>query len=123
MAKILLIDDDTLLTRMYQRKLAEDGYEVRTAPDGLEGLEAIRQEKPDLILLDILMPRMNGYETLKRIKENKEWAKIPVLMLTSLDDKPEERKKLKEFGVEEYLIKSALSLPQLSEKVNQYLKP
>lgn len=121
MAKILLIDDDALLVRMYQKKLTDDGYEVSTAPNGLEGLELLRKEKPDLILLDILMPKMNGYETLKRIKEEKNWEKIPVLMLTSLDDNPKDREKLKEFGVKDYIVKSEITLPQLSEKIKEYL--
>ncbi len=119
--KILIIDDDPLIVRMYERKLKADGYEVHLAFNGEEGLKKAKEVKPDLILLDILMPKLNGYETLKQIKADHKIAKIPIFVLTSLGDRPEDIKKFKEFGVNDYLVKSEISLQDLSNKIAKIL--
>lgn len=80
MAKILVVDDETVFVKIAQAKLEAKGYEVITAHDGEEGLDKAKKENPDLILLDILMPRMNGYAMLSEIRKNKYTKNIPVIM-------------------------------------------
>jgi DNA-binding response OmpR family regulator len=114
---ILVVDDDPLISRMYEHKLTADGYDVDTAPDGKIALEKISSKKPDLILLDVMMPKLNGVETLKEIKADKKFSKIPVIFLTNLTDNAEDVKNAKELGALDYLVKADTSLKQLSERV------
>lgn len=109
MTAILLCEDDALLARLYEKKFKQDGYAVRVCGDGEKGLAAIRDRKPDLILLDIMMPNMNGLEMLKVMKASPETKNIPVIMLTNLSSKAEVEKSL-ELGAVAYLVK-AESLP------------
>jgi len=92
--RILVVDDNHSIVRLIEALLQKDGFEVLTAFDGLEGLQKAREEKPDLIILDIVMPRMDGYEVSRLLQGDPDMAAIPVLMLTvkgqiddpSLDD-------------------------------------
>src|SRR3989344_6028291 len=90
MAKILLTEDDPLMVRMYQRKLVNDGYEVDIASNGEEGLVKIRSFRPDLVLLDIMMPKLNGLQVLERMKADPTISKIPVVILTNLGGSEED---------------------------------
>lgn len=83
MAKILAVDDERHIVRLVQVNLEKAGYEVVTAFDGVECLEKVAAEKPDLIILDVMMPRKDGFETLKELMANKETENIPVIMLTA----------------------------------------
>jgi DNA-binding response OmpR family regulator len=80
---ILVVDDDPKIVRVVEINLTQEGYRVRTAADGEEALAAVAQERPDLVLLDVMMPRMDGFETLKRLKADPASADIPVVMLTA----------------------------------------
>lgn len=119
---ILLVDDDPLVIRMYQNKLTKDGYEVKTASNGEEGLISIMKEKPDLILLDVMMPKMNGVETLKRLKADSKTKNIPVIVLTNLGDNPEDVDAAKELGALDYLVKANITLKTLSERVKEAIE-
>jgi two-component system alkaline phosphatase synthesis response regulator PhoP/two-component system response regulator VicR len=81
--KILAVDDERHIVRLIQVNLERAGYEVSTAYDGLEALRAIEEDRPDLIVLDVMMPQLDGFETLKRLKANPNTADIPVIMLTA----------------------------------------
>ena len=85
--KILLIDDDPDFVEAVRVIIASGGYDVRVAYDGAEGLEAVAQEKPDLIILDLMMPVMNGHEACAKLKANPETAKIPIILLTAVADR------------------------------------
>lgn len=85
--KILLIDDDPDFVEAVRVIIASGGYDVRVAYDGAEGLEAVAQEKPDLIILDVMMPVMNGHEACSRLKADPETAKIPIILLTAVADR------------------------------------
>ena len=85
--KILLIDDDPDFVEAVRVIIASGGYDVRVAYDGAEGLEAVTQEKPDLIILDVMMPVMNGHEACAKLKANPETAKIPIILLTAVADR------------------------------------
>ena len=116
---VLLVDDDPLIIRMYQNKLSNDGYKVNIATNGEEALIEIRKEKPDLILLDVMMPKMNGVETLKELKKDPGTQTIPVIILTNLGDKQEDVEGAKKLGALDYLVKSDISLKALSQRVKQ----
>lgn len=81
-ARILVVDDDRSLVQVIERLLEKAGFEVLTAFNGLKGLQKARGEKPDLIIMDIIVPKMDGYETYRRLKSNLDTVAIPVLMLT-----------------------------------------
>jgi CheY-like chemotaxis protein len=83
-AKILVVDDDVLSLELMKAMLVPNGYEIITADDGSKAVAIIIEKKPDLILLDIMMPGLDGYSTLAKIKENKTISKIPVVMLTAM---------------------------------------
>lgn len=119
---ILLVDDDPLVVRMYQNKLTKDGYMVNTASNGEEALIQVMKEKPDLILLDIMMPKMNGVETLKRLKAEEKTEMIPVIILTNLGDNPDDIEAAKNLGALDYLVKANITLKQLSERVKKAIE-
>jgi two-component system chemotaxis response regulator CheY len=102
----LLVEDDELLLKAYTRKLEMAQYEVETAVDGIDGLEKAKQLKPDLILIDILMPRLNGIEVLKRIKADPELKAIPVIALTNVTSSETTEECLRA-GCVSYIIKSS----------------
>jgi len=119
---ILLVEDDPLISRMYERGFINKGAKVILASNGAEGLLKLQAEHIDLITLDLMMPKMNGYETLKAIKADSKTKDIPVIVLTNLHDKPEDIEKVKELGIQEYFVKSETSMEKLIEKINNYLK-
>jgi len=116
---VLLVDDDPLIIRMYQKKLEQDGYTVDIATNGEEALIQVMKQKPDVILLDVMMPKMNGVQTLKKLKEQGETAAIPVIILTNLGDKEEDVENAKDLGALDYLVKSEIELKELSLRVKQ----
>lgn len=121
MAKLLLIDDDPLLVRMYQKKLENDGYEVGVAGDGQEGLEKAVSLGPDLILLDIMMPKMNGYEVLEKLKSQPSTKDIPVVCLTNMGSSAEDSDKAMEKGAVAYLVKAENRPAEVVTKVKEIL--
>ena len=121
MAKILLVDDDALLVRMYQTKLKADGYEVETASDGNEGFNKTKVFKPDLILLDVMMPKVNGFEMLQKLKENLYTKKIPVILLTNVGGSEADIEKGLSLGAVAYLIKANFLPKEIVQKVKEIL--
>lgn len=114
--KILIVEDDNFVAEVYLAKLSEMGYETVLAQNGEEGLAELKKGKIDLILLDILMPIMNGIEMLEEVKKNEEWKTIPVILLTNIGEK-ESIQKVREMGVKNYLIKSHFTPAEVIEKV------
>jgi len=107
-AKILLVEDDAILVEMYQAKFELEGHDVRIATNGEECLKVLQEYKPELILLDILMPKLNGFHVLKEIKKQPELRTIPVILLTNLGQAEVDMNQelAKALGVSDYLIKS-----------------
>jgi len=116
-AKILLVEDDMMVVKMYSTKLTMEGFTLTSAGNGVEGLAALKKEQPDIVLLDIMMPKMNGLEMLKIVRADDKFKDIPVVMLTNLGDREEDVEKCKELGAQDYWIKANLSLNELSEKI------
>ncbi len=105
-----------------QNKLTKDGYIVNTATNGEEALIQIMKQKPNLILLDVMMPKMNGVETLKRLKAEEKTEMIPVIILTNLGDNPEDVNAAKKLRALDYLVKANITLKHLSERVKKAIE-
>jgi DNA-binding response OmpR family regulator len=122
MAKtILIVEDDKFLRELIGEKLESEGYEISTAVDGEKGIEKIKNEKPDLILLDLILPGIDGFEILSRIKKDSEMAKIPVVILSNLGQKEEVERGLK-MGAVDYLIKAHFTPREIVDKVEKAFK-
>ncbi|XOB40606.1 MAG: response regulator [Candidatus Nealsonbacteria bacterium] len=119
--KILIIEDEKILSEMYKDKFTKVGFEVISAFDSEEGLKLTKKEKPDLIILDILLPRENGVVFLNWLKADPEISSIPVIVFSNYDD-PETRKRASKLGIKDYLIKADYTPKAIVEKVKSYLK-
>jgi len=119
--KILIVEDDQTIGNMYKTGLTNYGYDVVLADDGEKGVSLAKSEKPDIILLDIIMPRVDGFAALSSLKEDPKTKHIPVLMLTNLGQ-DEDKERGKELGAIDYIVKADLTPMQVSEKIKQYLK-
>lgn len=119
--KVVLVEDDGLILRMYEKKLVLDGYQLFTATNGKDGLEIIKREKPALVLCDVMMPQMNGFELLKSVKADPEVSNIPFIMLSNLSDQTEAEKAV-EAGAVTYLVKSNIVPADVIAKVKEVLK-
>ncbi len=117
--KILVIEDEKTLMHLISSKLEKDGYQVIRAFDGEEGFKKIKSDKPDLVLLDIIMPKMNGYEVLEKIKA--EGLQVPVIIISN-SGQPVEIEKTKEMGAVDYLIKTQFEPAEVLQKVKNYLE-
>ena len=120
MEKILLIEDEELIIRLLSRKLAAVGYEVSLAMDGREGLEKIKQIVPDLILLDIVMPRMGGFEVMAEMKKDGKIANVPVIIISN-SGQPLELEKAKDLGAVDWLVKTEFDPNEVVEKIQKYI--
>jgi len=119
--KILLIEDDNFLVEMYTTKFELEGFEVASAEDGQKGLEMVKREKPDIILLDILMPKMDGFAVLDALKKDNATSGIPVILLTNLGQKDDVKKGF-EKGAVGYLIKAHFMPSEVVDKIKKILK-
>jgi len=118
--KILIVEDDNFVAEVYSTKLLEMGHEVLIAQNGEEGLAQVGLNKPDLILLDIIMPVMGGIEMLEELKKNDGWKNIPIILLTNVGEK-ESIQRVRDLGVEDYLIKSHFTPAEVIEKIETVL--
>ncbi len=120
MKKILFIEDEQTLQKTISRYLEQEGYQVNNALDGEIGLEIAKKEKPDLILLDIILPKKNGFEVLKELKEDETTKNIPVIILTNLEGDADVEKALS-LGANTYLVKANYRLEEISNKIKETL--
>ena len=119
--KIILVEDDKFLSEMYVVKLTESGFEVDVAADGEEGLNKIKEQKPDLVLLDIVLPKMDGFEVLRNIKNEPGLKNVSVIALTNLGQKEEVEKGLK-LGADDYIIKAHFTPTEVVAKARKVLE-
>jgi DNA-binding response OmpR family regulator len=117
--KILLIEDDPFISEMYALKFKQE-YDFDVANDGAMGLQKLAENKPDLVLLDIIMPKMDGFEVLQKMKTDPNLASIPVVLLTNLGRKEDEKKGL-QMGAIDYIVKAHFTPSEVVEKVKQIL--
>lgn len=118
--KIVIIEDDVFLVKAYQIKFEREGFNVFIAMDGDEGLKIVKKEKPALIVLDLMLPKMNGFEFLKKIKSDESMKDIPVIALSNLGQRLDQEKALS-LGAAEYFIKTEHTLEEIVEKISKYL--
>lgn len=119
--KILVVEDDAMISSMYKTKFESDGFDVLTADNGAVGLEIAKKEKPDLIMLDVILPQLDGFSVLEEIKKDETTKNIPVVMLTNLGT-DEDKEKGQKLGAVDYLVKASLTPGQISEKIKSYIK-
>lgn len=122
MKTILIIDDESALQKTFGDVLTEEGYETISALDGGTGLRLAKTKKPDLILLDLILPKMHGFDVLAQLKQDSETKNIPVVVLTNLGKKDDVNKAI-ELGATTYLVKAQYSLEEIIEKVRKVLSP
>ncbi len=120
--RILLAEDDRFLRKAAEARLRQHGFTVLTAADGEEALRLARTERPDLILLDLIMPKIQGFEILKTLKQDPETASIPIVVLSNLGQ-DQDVKRATELGAVAYFIKAHLSLRELVDKVQEFVRP
>lgn len=117
---IMIVEDDSFVMDIFKTKLLQEGFLVVEAINGIEALKKLKNVKPDLMLLDIIMPYVSGLEVLKKMKENEDTKNIPVILLTNLSQKEEVDKGM-ELGARDYLIKSHFTPSEVLEKIKNYL--
>ena len=121
MATVLVVEDDALLSKLYTTLLTNHGHKVVVANDGVAGLKMATEEKPNLIMLDIMMPKMNGLQVLDELKKNVATSNIPVVVLTGLSKVNEEKDVLAR-GASKYLDKAAYDPKVVAEMIDQLVK-
>lgn len=119
--RLLLIEDEEFISFLYKRQFEIAGYEVETAKDSLSGLSSIQKNHFDLVLLDIMLPGLNGIDVLKAAKASEATKNTPIIMLTNLTQ-DDVMKKAKDLGAEDYWIKSEYSPQEIVGKIQGFLK-
>lgn len=121
MRKILFVEDEPTLQKAVGEILGQEGFETLSALDGEKGLELVKKEKPDLVLLDLILPKKDGFEVLKEMKKDKDLEDIPVIVLTNLEGMGDVEKALN-LGATTYLVKANYELEDIVTKIKQTLK-
>ena len=118
--KILLVEDDTALAAVYKSRLELEGFEIREVNNGEDALSAAIEFKPDLILLDAMMPKISGFDVLDILRNTPDTANIRVIMLTALSQ-PKDKERAEALGVDDYLVKSQVVIGDVVERVKYHL--
>lgn len=119
--KILIIEDDRVLVSALKYEMEECGFNVTTYLEGQGALEKAVSEKPDLVLLDLVLPGVHGFEILKKLKEEEKTKNIPVIVVTNLGEESDRRKSLS-LGALDYFVKASVDLSELSKKIKKIFK-
>lgn len=118
--KILIVEDDRYISKMYQLKLSLEGYEVQVAENGKQGVDKVKEMMPNIILLDILMPELDGFEVLKIVKSDEATKDIPVLIMSNLGQEDHIQKGM-QMGAVGYIVKSQFTPSKVVEKIKETL--
>jgi len=119
--QILIIEDDDFFRELIKKKLVSEGYEVSEAVDGEKGIEAMKEKNPNLVILDLLLPSIDGFEVLVKVKADSAISQIPVIVLSNLGQQEDIERGLR-LGAADFLIKSQFDIDQIMEKVKGILK-
>jgi DNA-binding response OmpR family regulator len=117
---ILIVEDDKFLRELMNQKLLREGFETEEAVDGEQGIQKIKEVKPDLVLLDLILPGIDGFEVLSKIKEDPTLAEIPIIVLSNLGQKDDIERGL-QLGAKDYLIKAHFTPGEVIEKIKNIL--
>lgn len=120
MATILIVDDEPILRQLFQKVIEHDGHTVMTASNGREALQVMREQVPDLIMLDMQMPAMDGTTFLRLIRRHQDWANVPVVIMSAMAHKTDIQN-VGALGVRDYVLKAGFSLPVLRKRISKYL--
>lgn len=118
--KILLVEDDDSLASVYQTRLEAEGFIIKRVPNGEEALAAALEFRPDLILLDVMMPKVSGFDVLDILRNTPETANLKIIMLTALSQESD-KEKARNLGVDDYLVKSQVVISDVVQKVKERL--
>jgi DNA-binding response OmpR family regulator len=118
--KVLLVEDDNYLADVYRTRLIAEGFDVNRVADGEQALATALKYRPDIILLDIMMPQVGGFDVLDILRNTPETAKTKIIMVTALGQ-PADQKRAKELGADDYLIKSQVLISDVVDKIKQHL--
>lgn len=121
MKKIIIIEDEEVLLNLLERRLTQEGYDVDIAKNGQEGLVKIKKNQPDLILLDIVMPIMGGFEVMEALNKDKKLKDIPIIIVSN-SGQPVELERAKKLGVKDWLIKTDFDPQEVIDKVKKQFK-
>lgn len=119
--KVLVVEDETFLVKIYSVKLKKEGFDVSIATDGEEAVKLAAEVKPDLILLDLILPKLNGFEALERMRTNPVNKTTPVLVLSNLGQE-EDIKRATALGASDYLVKANFSIQDIVAKIKEVLE-
>ena len=119
-ARILVVEDETFLVKIYSVKLKKEGFEVLIATDGEQAVQMANEVKPDIILLDLILPKMNGFEALEKMRANPDLKKTPVIVLSNLGQ-DEDIKRAEALGATDYLVKANFSIQEVIAKIRATL--
>lgn len=120
MKKILIVEDDQMVANAYKMKLTKSGFEVEIAGDGKKAFDVLEKYVPDFILIDLMMPNMDGFEFLKALKEDKKYKSIPAFVASNLSQKEDIDKAMK-LGADDYLVKVELTIQDIADKITKAL--
>jgi len=118
--KVLIIEDDTFLQGLVATKMAKEGYDISTAGDGESAVKTADEKVPDIILLDLILPNMDGFEVLAKVRKNESLKKTPVIVFSNLAEEKDMARAL-QLGANAYMVKSNFTLDELAEKVKDVL--
>lgn len=118
--KILLVEDDVALSAVYRSRLEIEGFDVREANNGEDALSATVEYRPDLILLDVMMPKISGFDVLDILRNTPETANVRIIMLTALSQ-PKDKERAESLGVDDYLVKSQVVIGDVVARVKHHL--
>ncbi len=118
--KLLLVEDDEGLASVYVARLEAEGFEIKHVPNGEDALSAAIEFKPDLILLDVMMPKISGFDVLDILRNTPETTNIRIIMLTALSQ-PKDKARAEELGVDDYLVKSQVVIADVVERIKHHL--
>lgn len=118
--KILLVEDDDTLANVYKTRLHTEGFDLKRVPNGEDALAAALEYKPDLVLLDIMMPKVSGFDVLDIIRNTPETTNMKVIMLTALNQEAD-RQRAESMGVDDYLVKSQVVIADVIERIKFHL--
>lgn len=119
--KILLVEDDVFILELLSDKLIKSDFEVNIAKDGEECMDILKSFKPDVVLLDILLPKIDGFEVLRQMKASPDLSTIPIIIISNLGQK-EEVQRAKDLGADDYIIKANFTTSEIINKIRSILK-